>query len=127
MPGCKENGQPNILLKKKKLSRGFVTKRKKLGISTGCCCSVDQLCLTLCNTTDCSLPASSVHEVFLQEYWSGLPFPSSRDFPHSGIEPESLALAGRFFTTEPPGKPIFMYNDTILQYNQLIAVFIKHF
>ena len=35
-----------------------------------------------------------------QEYWSGLPFLS----PHPGIEPASPALAGGFFTTEPPGK-----------------------
>ena len=44
-----------------------------------------------------------------QEYWSGLPFPSPRDLPHSGIKPVSLmspALAGGFFTTEPPGKPL---------------------
>ena len=34
-----------------------------------------------------------------QEYWSGLPFPSAGDFPKPGIEPESPALAGRFFTT----------------------------
>ena len=27
------------------------------------------------------------------------------DLPGSGIEPVSPALAGRFFTTEPPGKP----------------------
>jgi len=26
-------------------------------------------------------------------------------FPELGIEPMSPALAGRFFTTEPPGKP----------------------
>ena len=44
-----------------------------------------------------------------QEYWSGLPFPSSGDLPDPGIEPTSLvspALAGGFFTTEPPGKPL---------------------
>ena len=43
-----------------------------------------------------------------QEYWSRLPFPSPVDLPDPGIEPASLvspALAGRFFTTEPPGKP----------------------
>ena len=40
-----------------------------------------------------------------QEYWSGLPFPSSRDLPHPRIELVSPALAGRFLTTEPPGKP----------------------
>ncbi|CAI9165729.1 unnamed protein product [Rangifer tarandus platyrhynchus] len=41
-----------------------------------------------------------------QEYWSGLPFPSSRGLPDPGIQHESSALAGRFFTTEPPEKPI---------------------
>ena len=43
-----------------------------------------------------------------QEYWSGLPFPPPGD-PDSGIKPESItspALAGGFFTTEPPGKPL---------------------
>ena len=37
-----------------------------------------------------------------QEYWSGLPFPTSGDLPDPGIKPESLAslaLAGGFFTT----------------------------
>ena len=27
------------------------------------------------------------------------------DLPGSGVEPMSLALAGGFFTTDPPGKP----------------------
>ena len=40
-----------------------------------------------------------------QEYWSGLPFPSPGDLPDPEIEPSSPALAGRFFTTEPHGKP----------------------
>ena len=43
-----------------------------------------------------------------QEYCSGLPYPSPGDLPDTGIEPASLAspaLAGRFFTNEPPGKP----------------------
>ena len=30
-----------------------------------------------------------------------------RDLPGPGIKPVSPALAGRFFTTEPPGKPTF--------------------
>ena len=50
-----------------------------------------------------------------QENWSGLPFPPPGDLPNPGIKPESLvppALAGGFFTTEPPGKP----KATILQY-----------
>ena len=40
-----------------------------------------------------------------QEYWSRLPFPPPGDLPHLGIEPVPPALAGGFFTTEPPGKP----------------------
>ena len=40
---------------------------------------------------------------FRQEYWSGFPFPSPGDLPVS--EPVSPALAGRFFTTKPPGNP----------------------
>ena len=39
-----------------------------------------------------------------QEYWSGLPFPPPGDLPNPGIKPGSPALAGRFFTTEPPAK-----------------------
>ena len=43
---------------------------------------------------------------FKQEYWSGLPFPTPGDLPDPGIEAVYLAspaLAGRFFTTAPPG------------------------
>ena len=43
-----------------------------------------------------------------QEFWSGLPCFSPGDLPNPGVEPMSLAspaLAGGFFTTEPPGNP----------------------
>ena len=46
-----------------------------------------------------------------QEYWTGLPHPSPGDLPNPGIKSASLkspALAGRFFTTEPPGKPLII-------------------
>ena len=43
-----------------------------------------------------------------QKYWSGFPFPSPGDLPNPGIKITSPALAGRFFTTEPPGKPIII-------------------
>ena len=41
-----------------------------------------------------------------QEHWSGLLFPSPGHLPDPGIESESPALAGGFFTPEPPGKPL---------------------
>ena len=43
-----------------------------------------------------------------QDYWSQLPFPSPGDLPNPGIKtmsPVAPAQAGRFFTTEPRGKP----------------------
>ena len=40
-----------------------------------------------------------------QEYWSGLSFPPPGDLPDPGMEPGCPALAGGFFTTEPPGSP----------------------
>ena len=42
-----------------------------------------------------------------QEYWTGLPFPSPGDLPDPGIKLTSPALAGGFFTTDPPGKPSY--------------------
>ena len=41
-----------------------------------------------------------------QEYWSRLPSSPPGDLPDPGIEPVSPALAGGFFPTEPPGKPL---------------------
>ena len=42
-----------------------------------------------------------------QEYWSGLPFPPPGTLPDPGFKSIILspALAGGFFTAEPPGKP----------------------
>ena len=67
-----------------------------------------QSCPTLCNPMDCCSPGSCVHGFIPQEYWNGLSCPPSGDLPNPGIEPSSPvapSLAGRFFTTEPPGKP----------------------
>ena len=54
------------------------------------CVLVTQSCPTLCNSTDCSLPASSVHGILQQEYWSGLPLPSPEDLPDPGTDPGLL-------------------------------------
>ena len=40
-----------------------------------------------------------------QEYWSGLPFPSSGNLPDPGIEPMSSALQADSLLTELGGKP----------------------
>ena len=41
-----------------------------------------------------------------QGYGNALPLPTPGDLPDPGIEPESPALPGGFFTTVPPGKHI---------------------
>ena len=73
------------------------------------CCLVAQSFPTLCNPMDCTQPHATCQAPLStgfsrQEYRSGLPFPSPGDLPDPVIKPGSLALAGRFFTTEPPGK-----------------------
>ena len=49
-----------------------------------------------------------------QECWDGLPFLSPGDLPNSWVEPVPPALAGRFFTTEPPGKPFILAVNTFM-------------
>jgi len=46
-----------------------------------------------------------------QEFWSGLALPPPEDLPNSGTELASPALAARFFTTEPPGKPTEIFRQ----------------
>ena len=47
-----------------------------------------------------------------QEYWSGLPFLLQGIISTQGSNPH-LLLAGRFFTTEPSGKPPGIYRPHI--------------
>ena len=57
-----------------------------------------------------------------QDYWSGLPFPSLGDLPDPGIKPRSPTLVGRFFTTEPPGKPVNSYTLSVPDIDPPIVV-----
>ena len=51
-------------------------------------------------TVACQAPLSV--EFSRQESWSRVPVPTVGDLPNPGIKPALPALAGRFFTTEPP-------------------------
>ena len=42
-------------------------------------------------------------EFSMQEYWSGLPFPSPGDLPNPGMEPRPPALQADALLSEPPG------------------------
>ena len=48
-----------------------------------------------------------------QEYWSGLPWSPPGDLPDPGTESASPAVASRFFTAEPSGKPRYLYRQCL--------------
>ena len=54
---------------------------------------------------DCSLPGSSLHGISRPRILEWVAIFFSRGYSSPGIEPVSPAMAGEFFTTEPPGKP----------------------
>ena len=74
------------------------------GFQKTACVRAHLLSLTLVTPRTVARQASLSMGFPRQKYWSGLPFPSPGDFPSPWIEPVSPALAGGFFTTEPPGK-----------------------
>ena len=65
---------------------------------------VAQLCPTLCDPMDCSLPGSSVQGILQARVlqWVSIFFP--RRFPDPGIKPGSPALQADALPSEPPGK-----------------------
>ena len=78
-----------------------------------------QLCLTLFEPMDCSLPGYLCSWGFSRQgYCRGFPFPPPRDLPNPGIKSVSLmspALAGGSLPLEPPGKS-FSYPYTYIHY-----------
>ena len=69
-------------------------------------CSSTKPSPTLCDPVDCSPPSSSVHGISQARILEWVAFPSPGHLPDTGIKPPSPALEGRFFTIEPPGKPV---------------------
>ena len=55
---------------------------------------------------NCSLPDSSVQGIFPGKYTGMVAVSFSGDLSKPWMEPTSPALAGGFFTTAPPGKPL---------------------
>ena len=68
-------------------------------------CLVTQLCPTLSDPMDSSLPGSSIMGLSKQEYFSGLPFPAPGDPRDPGTESMSHALQADSLPSEPSGKP----------------------
>ena len=76
------------------------------------CCLVTKLGPTIVCQSPLSMGLSR------QEY-CGLPFPSPKVLPISETEPMSPALAGGFFTSEPPREALLKYNLHTIKFNLL--------
>ena len=69
------------------------------------------VCMLLCRVRLFAAPWTVARQASLfmgfsrQEYSSGLPFPSTGDFPNPGTEPRSPILQVDSLPSEPPGKP----------------------
>ena len=61
--------------------------------------------MTLHDPMNCSPQIPLSMELSRQEYWSGLPVPSSGNLPNPGIKPRSPALQADSLLSEPPRKP----------------------
>ena len=70
---------------------------------------LSQLHLTLYGPVDCSLPGSCACGIVQARILEWVAISTPGDLPDPGIKPTSLASlasAGEFFTTVPPGKPV---------------------
>ena len=69
---------------------------------------------------DCSssVYGISVYGISQARILDWLPFPSPGDLPNPGIKPMPPALAGGFFTTQPPGQPLHIYTYLVYSCNK---------
>ena len=81
-------------------------KRRSERQEKHCACAQSVSHVQLCNPTDGSPPGSSVHGISQARMLEGVAISSSRGSSDPGIELVFPALASRFLTTEPPGKPM---------------------
>ena len=78
---------------------------------------VCQPCLTLCNPMDCSLPGSSVHGISQARILECVAISYSRGSsrPKDRTQVSFVSSIVRWiFTTEPPGKPIVLFNSEVV-------------
>ena len=94
-------------------------------------CSVSvYVCLCVCSlmlwdSGDCiACQAPLSMEFSRQEYWTGLPFPTSGDLPNPGIKPMSPALQADSLPSNLPGKPNIPTMCQVLCYS--LRLQIKH-
>ena len=84
---------------------------------------LNKLSPTLRDTMDCSPPGSSVHGIPQGRVLDWVAISFFRDLPDQGIESVSPALAGGFFSTEPPGTPVILFFFFQLFYNLICHLY----
>ena len=90
-----------------------------------CCCSVTSVVSNSFATPRTVACQASLSKGFSQqEYWSGLPFHSPGALPGPRLKSKSPALAGRFSTTKPPGKPYTTFGNH--KSNLFFCLFLKY-
>ena len=80
---------------------GWYSRYKKCACSLSCFSHV----WLFVTPMDCSLPGSSVHEIFQAGILEWVAMPSSRASSQPRDQTRVSCIAGGFFTAEPPGKP----------------------
>ena len=111
-----------VLLKISLLDAKYITFTWVLSSQIYVYAQLLQVCLTLCNTIDCSPPGSSVHGISQAKILEWVVTPSSRGSTQlrERIHVSCIScLAGRFFTAEPLEKPISqIYKEKLLKYKK---------
>ena len=93
------------------LKKTLIWKDRCTPIFTVTLFTIARTCVSHSVMSDCSPPGSSVHEIlensWIQEYWSGLPFPSLGTSPtqESNLCLQHCRQFFLFLPSEPPGKP----------------------
>ena len=76
-----------------------------------------------CNPMDVAHQVPLSMEFSRQEYWiaisSGLPFPSPGNLPLCRDQTSITCIAGRFFTSKPPGKPRHCYYSHFIETEEI--------
>ena len=103
-------------------------------VPKGTCFSVTKSRPTLCDPMDCSLSGSSVHEISQAGILEWITISFSKGSSQPRDRTHISCMAGRFFTTEPPGKTTKRYYQAsnsglfrnFLSFKRLFSVISSH-
>ena len=105
----------NLILLSREMSANMFSSSQRQWLCVCVCvcvCVYTQSCPSLWDPIDYSPQAPRSMGFSRQEHWHGLPFPPPGDLPNPGIKlmsPVSPALAGGFFTIQPPRKAMLLH------------------